>query len=59
MNLMRTTAGISKAEDNGRKDAQIMSADALRRVFPTTVASPRIPRLGASGGLTRANIGNI
>ena len=35
MNIGRTTAGISKAEDAGRIDAQISSTDALRRVLPT------------------------
>ena len=39
MTLGRTTAGINKAEDVGRMDAQIMSAKALQWVFPTTVAS--------------------
>ena len=39
MILVRTTAGINKAEDAGRKDAQIGFADALQRVFPTTVVS--------------------
>ena len=39
MILGRTNAGINKAEDAGRMDAQIMSAKALQRVFPTTVAS--------------------
>ena len=38
MILMRTRWGINKAEDTGRMDAQIMSAKALQRVFPTTVA---------------------
>ena len=31
MTLGRTTAGINKAEDAGRKDAQIGFVDALRR----------------------------
>ena len=39
MTLARITAGINKTEDAGKMDAQIMSAKALRRVFPTTVAS--------------------
>ena len=39
MTLMRITAGINKAEDAGKMDAQIMSAKALQRVFPTTMAS--------------------
>ena len=39
MNIGRTTLGINKAEDAGRMDAQIGFADALRRIFPTTVAS--------------------
>ena len=39
MSLGRTSAGINKAEDAGRMDAQIRSAKALQRVFPTTVAS--------------------
>ena len=33
MTIARTTAGINKAEDAGKMDAQIMSADALRRIF--------------------------
>ena len=37
--IMRTTAGINKAEEAGRMDAQISSTDALRRVLPTTVSS--------------------
>ena len=39
MTLMRSTASINKAEDAGKMDAQIMSAMALQRVFPTVVAS--------------------
>ena len=39
MTIGRTTAGINKAEDGGRMDAQIISAKALQWVFPTTVAS--------------------
>ena len=42
MTLARTTMSINKAEDAGRagrKDAQIGSADALRRIFPTALAS--------------------
>ena len=39
MTLWRTTAGINKAEDSGRMDAQIRFADALRWVLLTTVAS--------------------
>ena len=38
MNLVRTTAGINKAEDAGNVDAHIGFARALRRVFPATVA---------------------
>ena len=36
---VRTTAGINKAEDGGRMDTEIGFADALQRVFPTTVSS--------------------
>ena len=39
MTLGRTMAGINKTESAARMDAQIMSAKALQRVFPTTVAS--------------------
>jgi hypothetical protein len=39
MILERSKAGINKAEDTGRMDAIIKSADALQRVFPNTVAS--------------------
>ena len=39
MTLARTTAGINKAADAGRMDAQIRSTDALRWIFPTVVAS--------------------
>ena len=39
MTLVRCTAGINKAEDAGKMDAQIRSAKALQRVFPTTLAS--------------------
>ena len=35
MTLERSKVGINKAEDAGRKDTQIMSAKALRRVLPT------------------------
>ena len=37
MTLGRSTSGINKAEDDGRMDAQIGFADALRRAFPSTV----------------------
>ena len=39
MNIGRTNESINKAEDAGKMDAQIMSAKALQRVFPTTMAS--------------------
>ena len=39
MTIARTMAGINKAEDSGKMDAQIMSAKALQWVFPTTVVS--------------------
>ena len=39
MTIVRNNESINKVEDDGRKDAQIGFADALRRVFPTTVAS--------------------
>ena len=39
MILVRTMAGINKAEGAGKMDAQIRSAKALQRVFLTTVAS--------------------
>ena len=39
MNLERITAGINKAEDTGRMDAQIGFAGASRRIFPTALAS--------------------
>ena len=39
MTSVRSNAGINKAEDAGRKDAQIRFAKALQRVFPTTMAS--------------------
>ena len=39
MILWRTTLGINKVEYAGRMDAPIGFADALRWVFPTTVAS--------------------
>ena len=42
---VRTTAGINKAEDGGRMDTGIGFADALQRVFPTTVSSD-LPFLG-------------
>ena len=44
MTFGRTTAGINKAEDAGRKDAHIEFADALRRVLPNSGGQPsRIP----------------
>ena len=39
MTLARNTAGINKAEDARRKDAQIGLVDALRRFFLTNLAS--------------------
>ena len=39
MTFMRITAGINNTQLAGRKDVQIGFADALQRVFPTTVAS--------------------
>ena len=39
MTTVRITAGINNAEDAGRMDPQIGFADALRRVFPTTVVT--------------------
>ena len=39
MTLERSTAGINKAEEAGKMDAQIGFADALQLAFPTTVAS--------------------
>ena len=44
MTLMRTTAGINRAEDTGRMDAPIGFADALRRIFPTALASSPFSR---------------
>ena len=38
MTLGRSTAGINNAEDAGTAHRQIISTDALRRVFPTTVS---------------------
>ena len=39
MTIARTTAGINKCASTSMVLAQIGFADALRRVFPTTVAS--------------------
>ena len=39
MTAVRITAGINKAEDVGRMDAQIGLVDALRRFFLTNLAS--------------------
>ena len=39
MTIERTNESINKVEDDGRKDAQIGFADALRPVIPTTVSS--------------------
>ena len=39
MILVRITAGINKTEDARKMDTQIGFADAMQRVFPTTVAS--------------------
>ena len=39
MTLARNTAGINKAEDARRKDAQIGFADTLRRIFLTALAN--------------------
>ena len=51
MTLMRITAGISKAEDDRKMDTQIGFADAMQRVFPTTVASYPISWLDPSRDL--------
>ena len=51
MTIMRITAGINKAEDAGKMDAQSRSAEALWRVFPTTVARlSHVSWLGSPGG---------
>ena len=51
MTITRTTAGINKVEDAGKMDAQIMSAEALWRVFPTTVARlSHVSWLGSPAG---------
>ena len=51
MTLVRITAGINKVEDAGKMDAQIRSAEALWRVFPTTVARlSHVPWLGSPAG---------
>ena len=49
MNIERTTVGINKAADGGKMDAQIRSAKALQRAFPTTVAS-YVSWFGSPGG---------
>ena len=51
MTLGRTTAGINKAEDAGRMDAQIGFADALQRVFPTALARYLLFRGGIRQGI--------
>ena len=38
MTLERTNESINKAEDVGAARGQIISTDALRRVFPATVS---------------------
>ena len=51
MTLARTATGINKTEDTGRKDVQIGFVDALRWVFPTTVARlSHVLWLGSPGG---------
>ena len=60
MTLGRTNAGINKAEDAGRMDAQIGFVDALQRVFPTAVAKvSRMSWLDSPRDLVQRNIGNI
>ena len=54
MNLERTTAGINKTEGAVSAHGQIRFADALQRVFPTTVAS----YLAFHGSVRREVIGN-
>ena len=51
MTIGRTTAGINKAEDAGRMDAQIGFADALQRVFPTALARYLLFRGGIRQGI--------
>ena len=59
MTLWRTNSGINEAEDSGRKDAQIGSADALQRAFPTTASSSPISWLDPPGDLVRLKFSNI
>ena len=60
MTFGRITAGINKAEDAGRMDAQIMSAKVLQPVFPTAVVRVyRMSWLDSPRDLVQRNIGNI
>ena len=60
MTLVRTAAGINKAEDIERKDAQIGFVYALQRVFPTAVAKVSgMSWLDSPRDLVQRNIGNI
>ena len=46
MTIVRTNAGINKAEDAGRNDSQIGFADALQRVLPTDAGQTYVPFRG-------------
>ena len=60
MNIMRTTVGINKAEDAGRKNAPIGFADAWWRVLPTALARlSRISWLDPPGCFVRPYFGVI
>ena len=59
MTLGRTNASINEAEDAGRMDVQIESADALRRIFTTVLASHPISWLDPPGDLMRPKFSNI
>ena len=59
MTIMRSTSGINKAEDAGSAHGQIGFADAMQRVFPTTVASYPITWLDPSRDLVRPKLSNI
>ena len=57
--IMRTNAGINKAEDAGRMDAQIGFVDVLWWIFPTALTNSPISRVGPLGDFVRPNVGNI
>ena len=60
MTIVRTTVGVNKTEEAGATHVQIGFADALRRTFPTALASYlRFRDWIAGGGFVGPEVGNV